>query len=545
MSIDTSIEAFMKAADQQRASSATAVPQQRPGETATAYKARLSAEARIVREARRAQQDAEKAAKDAAKAAKREARRIEIEESRARGEALPPPSNPVATGRVLIAKHVPHHGDFPLWTHWRGDFYQRETAKWSTMADSDVRAWAYRVTENCVYEAVTPWGEQVIEDWAPTSAKVKNLMEAIGTGILNRPWRSEPDDGPETIHCENGAIDVITGDLLEHDPRVFNLFALPFAYEPDAQCPEWERFLDVVFSHDPGQIRLLQQWFGYVVSGRTDLQKAASLVGPPRCGKGTIDRALKGIVGDEAFCSPKIGHLTSEFGRESLIGKRLITFSDVRWNVRDAAEAIPILLAITGEDADTVPRKNRTDWTGKLPGRIMLVSNDTPTFTDSSGAMAGRLLNITFRRSFLGKEDTKLGSRIMAELPGILRWALEGLRDLNESGEFCQTESSAAMASEIERDTSPEWAFVQDTCTPAKDGRERLDVLYEAYTNWCTSEGRDHPLTKARFSRSLRSACGHRVEGFDIDRKTLDGMPKQQWVFGISLNQRHRSSSWR
>jgi hypothetical protein len=67
-----------------------------------------------------------------------------------------------------------------------------------------------------------------------------------------------------------------------------------------AEKPErWLRFLDEAMPGDPTAHQVLQEWVGYILSERTDLQKVLMLIGPTRCGKGTIDRLLRALVGED------------------------------------------------------------------------------------------------------------------------------------------------------------------------------------------------------------------------------------------------------
>ena len=90
------------------------------------------------------------------------------------------------------------------------------------------------------------------------------------------------------------------------------------------------------------------------------------------------------------------------------------------------------LLSISGEDTLTVNRKYRDQWTGKLPARLMLCSNELPHLGDASMAVAGRFVPLLLTESFYGKEDLTLEDELAAELPGILNWALDGLERLAE-----------------------------------------------------------------------------------------------------------------
>src|SRR5690606_6286310 len=125
-----------------------------------------------------------------------------------------------------------------------------------------------------------------------------------------------------------------------------------------------------------------------------------------------------------------------------LLNKRLAVISDARLSGRtDQAIVTERLLSITGEDAITVDRKHLAPVTAKLSVRFLILTNELPRLNDSSGALANRFLILPLRNSFLGREDTGLTSRLLEELPGILLWAIEGLRRLYERGHFLQPAS--------------------------------------------------------------------------------------------------------
>ena len=67
--------------------------------------------------------------------------------------------------------------------------------------------------------------------------------------------------------------------LLPHTPDYFNIMVLPYEYDPTATAARWMRFLDEVFRTDTESVVLLGQWFGYVLSGRTDLQTMLVFIG--------------------------------------------------------------------------------------------------------------------------------------------------------------------------------------------------------------------------------------------------------------------------
>lgn len=436
---------------------------------------------------------------------------------------LPPPTDPMATARALVER-LPSTNGVPHMTWWRGDFYEWTGTRWSVQRDATINRWLYLETEHAIFDT-----GDAFERWEPNIPKVGNLREAIGSAVLARPWDSEDE---KCVATTNGVLRLKDRSLQPHTPQRFNLASLPFAYDPDATCPTWRTFLAQVLPNDDEAQQFLAEWFGYVVSGRTDLQKIASLFGARRSGKGTIARILEALMGPESVASVRLAGLSGDFGEQPLIGKSLAVLSDVNWNTRDIGEAVEIMKAISGEDSRDVNRKNRETWHGKLGARFMVLGNDMPKFTDASGALAGRMIHLRFKVSFYGKENPYLTGELLAELPGILNWALDGLDRLNKRGRFHAPASSDESALEILRLTSPVYGFIDDHAILDPEAQPvMLDDLFAVYKDWCADEeGRDRVSTKAVFARDLRSAGNGAIR---IERQMFDGIRAQR-VYGLA-----------
>jgi putative DNA primase/helicase len=75
-------------------------------------------------------------------------------------------------------------------------------------------------------------------------------------------------------------------------------------------------------------------------------------------------------------------------------------FPDARLSSRpDNASIVECLLSISGEDDQTVDRKHLPAWTGRLPTRFVLISNELPRLRDASGALASRLIILSLETS--------------------------------------------------------------------------------------------------------------------------------------------------
>src|SRR5437762_1280192 len=139
-----------------------------------------------------------------------------------------------------------------------------------------------------------------------------------------------------------------------------------------------------------------------------------------------------------------------------LIGKSVCFLPDQRNHSRGMSGALTErLLTISGQDQVSIPRKFLVDWTGVLPTRIVILSNDIPQVPDASGVIASRFVPIVFEKSFFGREDTGLFEKLLPEMAQILNWALVGLRRLRERGEFILTDKAEDMLSRIQSAAAP------------------------------------------------------------------------------------------
>jgi putative DNA primase/helicase len=294
----------------------------------------------------------------------------------------------------------------------------------------------------------------------------------------------------------------------EPTPRFFNGFALDYDFDPHAPAPrEWLAFLDQVWGDDKESISCLQEWFGYLLTPDTRQQKMLMMVGPKRSGRGTIARVLKALAGLSTVVNPTLATLARPFGLASLIGKPIAVFPDARLSNRpDNAAIVECLLSISGEDDQTIDRKHLPAWTGKLPTRFVLISNELPRLRDVSGALAARIIILRFTRSFYGQEDIGLFDRLRPELPGILLWSIAGWERLNRRGRFLQPRSASELVATMDELASPIAAFLRDRCVIEPEGICSVASLYEAWRAWCVEHGRTAVGDGHSFGRDLHAA---------------------------------------
>ena len=444
---------------------------------------------------------------------------------------LPPPSEPMAVARVFIGGCL--HDNLLTLRYWRAGWWMWRTTHWVEVDDRAVRSILYRFTEHALYS-----DGKVPKEWAPTRRKIGDLTDAL-TAIcvlpndLDQPgWLdgSSQDDGI-IVSVKNGLLDVEQQRLIPHTPNFFNQASVPFDYDPKAPEPQrWLEFLGQLWPAEPASIDVLAEWFGYIVSGRTDLHKILLMVGPTRGGKGVIARVLAALIGRKNVAGPTLNSLGGEFGLAPLIGKTLAVISDARFAGKDASIVVERLLSISGEDTLTVNRKYRDQWTGKLPSRLHVLSNELPKLGDASTAIVGRIVLLLLSNSWLGREDHGLEHALHAELTGVLNWALRGLHRLSVENESRFTRLPSADDAIIAmRDlASPVAAFVREKCDIKPNNEVLVDELYSAYKRWADDNGHSKKA-KQTFGRDLRAA----VPAVSIKRPRDEG--RHRLYAGIGL----------
>jgi putative DNA primase/helicase len=245
--------------------------------------------------------------------------------------------------------------------------------------------------------------------------------------------------------------------------------------------------------------------FGYLLSGDTAQQKMFLIVGPKRGGKGTIARILTRLLGRHNVAGPTLSSLGTNFGLQDLIGKPVAVVSDARLgSMADGSLITERLLSISGQDLQNVDRKYLPPWSGQLPTRFVVMTNELPRLSDSSGALASRFVVLMLDQSFYGRENPTLTEELSEELPAIFNWALDGLERLRKRGYFHTPASSRDTLQALEDLASPVGAFVWDKCGTGPDRSVEARLLYTGYRAWCEETGR-HAVNQQVFGRDLRA----------------------------------------
>ena len=450
---------------------------------------------------------------------------------------------------------------------WNGQYYQWNGSFYNPMAKEEIDSIVFwfvedtyikKYLEDCANCPADPEKLEKIKKKKVNKTIIENVKIAINSiisineKILSEPfWLLSPPYGwsaDEIIPTFNRLIHLpsfVQNNQTSFVKKVlvtFSTYSLKYNFNfntydgPVSPPPVWGDFLSSVWPDDPHSIDCLQEWYGYLITHCTKLQKMLMLIGQRRSGKGTIMRTLKHMLGSENVLFPTFKSLTTEFGKQALIGKTLAIFPDARLTSRtDVGDVVELLLSITGEDDQTINRKYLTHTTKRLTSRFIISSNELPRLTENSGALVSRAIILKFDESFLDKENINLEDDLMPEIPAILRWSIDGWKRLFERGRFSQPETGAEIIRDFLHLSSPVSHFISDCLDQNPTFSSDIVELFSQWKGWCQFQGRDTIGDMDNFTRNLRAAIPSIQFGKEPLVHNGDGVAWSRLVTGVRV----------
>ncbi|HPD48662.1 MAG TPA: bifunctional DNA primase/polymerase [Anaerohalosphaeraceae bacterium] len=443
------------------------------------------------------------------------------------------------------------------WTVYRDGHYHR------IAGEKEVGVLVRRFLRRCRY-LKRVGDNEVVWKIRPTTTRIRDIIGALEAleGVHIPPeqhapcWLTRQELAEDVIVLKNCMLD-ISGDepkVLALTEDFYTLNFLPFDYDPQATCPVWLRFLGEIFTirQDSGEYdgekqelvqvekvvpdelaaEILQEWFGYLVTHGTYLQKIFSIVGPRRSGKSTIGKVLRELVGSANTAAPTLTSLAKEFGLQPLMNKSLAIIGDAHLGGKsnDVTVAVERLKSISGEDAQQINPKNRPQiQVDKLGVRFLILGNEVQDLRDSSGALASRFTFLVTTESFLGNEDMALAGRLLAEIAGVFNWALVGLERLRERGHLQEHPASVESRADFEAMSAPLSGFVADWCHVGPAYSVPVDGLWRAQTDWAGENGREG-YSKQKFASRIRAV----VPRLKKERRRVD-VSMLRFDYGVDI----------
>ena len=290
------------------------------------------------------------------------------------------------------------------------------------------------------------------------------------------------DSKPYLFNVRNGVIDLRNGEMIAHDPRLFLTKQADVEYDPMAQCPLFDHFLDEVLG--PKKAKFLLRALAYSMLDTGKEQLLFLLCGSGRNGKTTLINVFHDIFGDYAavmdpstLLKKSVQGISNDQAR--LLGIRTVFTSELpQGAVLDAA----LLKRLVGNETISVRFLYQESFEFEPRGVIFLASNHTPVIDGSDFALARRMCLLKFEYMVpADKIDPHLQSKLLNERSGILNRVLAELASYLKNGLQIPEEVEAATKDYVvESDVIEQ--FLSTCCALGSGRRIAASDLFSAYT---------------------------------------------------------------
>lgn len=320
-----------------------------------------------------------------------------------------------------------------------------------------------------------------------------DILVSMDFDVFNR--------NPYMVNVRNGLLDIRDMSFKEHTPSYLSTVQLNVEYNPQANCPQFEKFLNEVL--DCRLIPLVQEILGYLLTTNTSAQKSFVLLGPARTGKSTLLWVVEYLLlGKKNVSNIPWQEIGDKFKTAELLGKLANVFSDLP---SKSIDDTGIFKVVTGEDYLMAEKKNKNPFKFRPFARLVFSCNELPkNYVDRTEGFYRRLIIVPFNRQIeKNKIDKALKYKFQREKEGILNWALEGLRRLYENNfEFSENELTDDVKKEYKRENNNVISFVEECCEiDSLFSCSRIE-LYEAYKEFCGESGLK-VLSQIKFNKEL------------------------------------------
>lgn len=422
------------------------------------------------------------------------------------------------------------------WLRWDGRI-------WATATVGEMRRAARTVTRG-MYKAAAG----IVDD----DARKRAVSHASGTERLARLTAMidfassmevmekplvEFDRDPYALTVANGTIDLRTGELRPHRREDLITRGVDIAYDDAAEAPRWCQFMSEWTGDDAELSTFFQRAAGYSLTGDTGAEVVFFLYGCGANGKSTAVNVLRALAGDHAMAAPfGLFACTSGPKRDTgaaspevamLRNARLVAATESEDGARLSESLVK---AMTGSD-QIVARHLYSEAFAFMPAfKVWLSTNHKPIIRGTDDGIWRRIKLVPFVVSFRDRMDPTLADVLRAELPGILRWAVDGarawwadgggLRGLGTCGAVDGATSEYRDESDVLGD------FLADECAVLPEATVRARSLYARYKAWAEEAGLS-PLSEKRFAGAMqergvtrdRTASGMVYRGLGLQRE--------------------------
>lgn len=390
-------------------------------------------------------------------------------------------------------------------------------------------------------------GDKLLK-FATASESYNRMMACIKLAQNHEGVSMFPEDfdrGKFLFNCNNGTVNLLTGDLQEFKREDYITKISPIEYHPEVQSPLWEAFVSRIMSNDPEMIRYLQKLTGHALTGDVSNQSFYIFWGEGMNGKGTFIETIKYILNEYArktaiaslISKKQKTTVTNDIAR--LKGARFVYASEPDFGDKLSESLIKDL---TGKDTINARFLFKEDMEFIPEFKLIIATNHKPGIKGTDKGIWRRVKLVPFIVTIPEAErDEHLVEKLQEEAVGILTWLIEGSKLWATEG-LNEPEKVREATKQFRDDMDSLAEFLELCCVPDPAGYVPNTYIYPLYIKWCEStqtfrmsekaftgamEERGYPTRKVKGVRSkinikLTGYLSHLVSQIESGEQPVD-----------------------
>jgi putative DNA primase/helicase len=439
------------------------------------------------------------------------------------------------TGKVI---HTPEMG-WLIWSLNKWEANERRVREaFKEAISEDIHKEIDELNQKRDKESIDLMGK--LSKWLKQSRGAKLITSGLQWAYSDSWCRGEIGDFDKDLYLLNvlnGVIDLRTGNLRKHNPQDKITKIVEINYDSSADCPLWKDCLNTWFEGKKDLIDYVQKYIGYTLTGETIDQSWIFLHGHGKNGKSKFIEILAKLAGTYGKKTDINVFAENPNSKESATpelaefpGKRFVFATETQ---QGKAFDCGKIKDWTGGEVISARQLYKIPFNFKPQFKLWISGNHKPIIKDSTFATWRRIRFIPFNVTIPdSQQDERLSEKLESELPGILKWAVEGCSLWQREGLKAPNEVVAATTEyqESQDRLSP---FIKEACIVGKKYYSiPFKLLHEAYLNYCQGNN-DNAMSKPAFREGIQE------RGYKIDRGTGHAV----FIYGIMLKPENQHES--
>lgn len=347
-----------------------------------------------------------------------------------------------------------------------------------------------------------------IKQFLPENIRKKkhweDVLEELKTDI---PMSTSIFNNDENIiNFQNGILDLRTGELHPHDPKIMSTIQIPCDYIPDAtleQAPVFKQYLNDLLLDDYETMNFILEYIGAVISNikGSRFKKMLLMTGCGNTGKTQLREFVIKLLGESNCMTIDLKNLNEKFGTSSIVNKRLVGCGDMSYARIDE---LNVLKELTGGDDVYSQYKYGSSFSFKYKGFLWFNCNDVPLFGGDTGKHVYERFIVIPCNNVIPEEkrDPFLLDKMLQEKAIIASVCIPYLQRVIARGyRFTESETIDIERYQYEIKNDSLLSFLDSCCRIGRGKTRRTDFKVE-YIKWCEFNGY-RPVKKNEIYRLL------------------------------------------